>query len=157
MSSDADIPPGFRPVELGGGFLAVNGPLYARWTGSGVQLGFRVEARHVNPLSICHGGMMATFADMLVPCAAMYHEGIERRFLPTISLQVDYLGPSPLGAWVQGEGQVLRTTRSLLFGQGLAYADGQPVLRLSGVFKIGPIYERGLPGDPLGILPASAA
>lgn len=25
-----------------------------------------------NPLGICHGGMMATLADMLLPCASMY-------------------------------------------------------------------------------------
>lgn len=152
MSLVTDIPTGFRAIDVGGGFMALNGPLYARWTGSCVQLGFRVLDRHVNPLGICHGGMMATFADMLIPCAAMYQAEMERRFLPTVSLQVDYLGPSPLGAWVQGEAQVLRTTRSLLFGQGLVHADGQPVLRLSGVFKIGPHFERGVPGDPLGLL-----
>ena len=37
--------------------------------------GFRVEERHTNPLKICHGGMMATVADMLIPCAAMYQCG----------------------------------------------------------------------------------
>lgn len=157
ISSEIEIPQGFRAIDVGGGFMGVNGPLYARWSGTGVQLGFRVLDRHVNPMSICHGGMMATFADMLIPCAAMYQGEMERRFLPTVSLQVDYLGPSPLGAWVQGEAQVLRTTRTLLFGQGLAHADGQPVLRLSGVFKIGPVYERGLPGDPLGIRQAPSS
>ena len=35
---------------------------------------------------------------MLLPCASMYQTQGERRFLPTISLQVDYLGASPLGA-----------------------------------------------------------
>lgn len=157
MRQNPEIPDGFVAIDVGGGFMGVNGPLYARWTGSCVQMGFRVQARHVNPLSICHGGMMATFADMLIPCAAMYQAEMERRFLPTISLQLDYLGPSPLGAWVQGEAQVLRTTRNLLFGQGLVSADGQAVLRLSGVFKIGPIFERGTPGDPLGIRQPSAA
>jgi hypothetical protein len=32
---------------------------------------------------------------------------------------------------------VLRTTRSLVFAQGLVTADGQTVARVSGVFKIG--------------------
>ena len=97
-----DIPEGFRAVTVGGPFMAHTGPLYARWTGERLQLGFRVEHRHTNPLNICHGGMMASFADMLLPCAAMYRGMKERRFLPTISLQVDYLAASPLGAWVQG-------------------------------------------------------
>ena len=68
----------------------------------------------------------------------MYQGSGERRFLPTISLQIDYLATVPLGAWVQGEGQVLRTTRSLVFAQGLVQADGKLVARVSGIFKIGP-------------------
>ncbi|CAG1019841.1 partial acyl-coenzyme A thioesterase 13, partial [Burkholderiaceae bacterium] len=83
-----------------------------------MQLGFRVEARHTNPLGICHGGMMASFCDMLLPMTAHRRVSeIAQRFLPTISLQIDYLAPSPLGAWVQGEAQVLRTTRTMVFAQ----------------------------------------
>lgn len=145
------IPEGFKAVVVGGPFIAHNGPLYARWTGGRLQLGFRVETRHTNPLAICHGGMMATLADMLLPCASMYQAAGERRFLPTVSLQVDYLGPSPSGAWVQGEGEVLRTTRNLLFAQGLITADGEPVLRVSGVFKLGALIGDGQDRDPLGL------
>jgi uncharacterized protein (TIGR00369 family) len=145
------IPAGFRRISLGGGFMVHNGPLYARWTGERVLLGFRVEARHTNPLKICHGGMLATFADMLVPCANMYQSTSERRFLPTISLQIDYMSPAPLGAWVQGQADILRTTRNMLFGQGLVTADGEPALRMSGIFKLGPLLTQGSSTDPLGL------
>jgi len=145
------IPDGFRPAHIHGDFIAFNGPLYARLTDATIQLGFRVEQRHTNPLGICHGGMLATFVDMLVPCTAMYEPGRERRFLPTISLQIDYLGPSPLGAWVQGEAQILRSTRNLVFGQGLVNADGAPALRFSGIFKIGPAWGDAADTDPLGV------
>jgi uncharacterized protein (TIGR00369 family) len=101
------------------------------------QLGFRVEPRHTNPMGICHGGMMASFCDMLLPMSAHRDPAVGFRFLPTISLQIDYLAMTPLGAWVQGEGQVLRSTRSMVFAQGLVTADGAPVARVSGVFKIG--------------------
>ncbi len=146
-----NIPEGFRAVKVGGNFIAHNGPLYGKWDGKRLQIGFRVEERHTNPLKICHGGMMATFADMLIPCAAMYQFEMERRFLPTISLQMDYMGASPLGAWVQGEGDVLKTTRNMLFGQGLVTADGQPVLRVSGIFKMGQLIGDGKGTDPLGL------
>ncbi|MDQ6638295.1 MAG: PaaI family thioesterase [Pseudomonadota bacterium] len=145
MSTPADppvIPEGFRAREFGGGFIAVNGPLYARRNDAGIQLGFRVEARHCNPMGICHGGMMATFCDMLLPISAhVLSEEIGRRFLPTINLQIDYLAASPLGAWVQGEAQLLRATRSLVFMQGLVQADGTTVARVSGIFKIGPPFD----------------
>lgn len=146
-----NIPEGFRAVQVGGAFIAHNGPLYGKWDGKRLLLGFRVEERHTNPLKICHGGMMATFADMLIPCAAMYQHEMERRFLPTISLQMDYMGASPLGAWVQGEGEVLKTTRNMLFGQGLVTADGQPVLRVSGIFKMGQMIGDGKATDPLAL------
>jgi len=146
-----DIPDGFRPIVVGGPFMAHNGPLYGQWTGQRLLLGFRVEERHTNPLKNCHGGMLATFADMLIPCASMYQHEMERRFLPTISLQIDYMGAAPLGAWVEGEADVLRTTRNMLFGQGLVRADGQPALRVSGIFKLGPVIGDGRATDPLGL------
>jgi uncharacterized protein (TIGR00369 family) len=145
------VPEGFRPVQVGGAFIAHNGPLYGKWTGKKLLLGFRVQDQHTNPLKIAHGGMMATFADMLIPCAAMYQHDMERRFLPTISLQMDYMGASPLGAWVQGEADVLKTTRNMLFGQGVVTADGQPVLRVSGIFKMGQLIGDGKATDPLGL------
>ncbi len=142
------VPEGFRPATIGGPFVAHNGPLYGRWTGERVQLGFRVEERHCNPRQICHGGMLATFTDMLMPCIALYQSTMERRFLPTISLQIDYLAPALLGAWAQGEGEVLRTTRNMLFAQGLVYADGELAMRVSRVFKLGPLIGDGQDMDP---------
>jgi uncharacterized protein (TIGR00369 family) len=145
-AASAAVPEGFVPMPAGGGFMQVNGPLYIRRQAGAIQLGFRVEARHVNPLSILHGGMMASFCDMLLPMVAIRTvEALSQRFLPTISLQLDYLAPSPLGSWVQGETQVLRTTRSMVFAQGLVTADGVPVARCSGILKIGPPFEGRLP------------
>jgi uncharacterized protein (TIGR00369 family) len=141
-TSSTEVPEGFRAREFGGGFIAVNGPLYARRNEAGFQLGFRVEARHCNPMGICHGGMMATFCDMLLPISAhVMSKELAERFLPTINLQIDYLAASPLGAWVQGEAQLLRATRSLVFMQGLVHADGVSVARVSGIFKIGPPFD----------------
>lgn len=137
-----DIPPGFTPLPIGGEFVHINGPLYLRHEGDEVQVGFRVEPRHCNPMRICHGGMLATFADMLLPVTIhRKSKEVGQRFLPTINLQIDYLSPSALGAWVQGEGQVLRVTRSMVFAQGLITADGVPAVRVSGIFKIGPEFR----------------
>lgn len=142
------IPEGFEPRRFGDGFIAVNGPLYVKKLASGILLGFRVEPRHCNPMGICHGGMIATFCDMLLPISAHHlSEELSRRFLPTINLQVDYLAPSPKGAWVQGEAQLLRSTRSLVFMQGVVTADGHNVARVSGIFKIGPRFEDALGPD----------
>lgn len=135
---ELNIPEGFKPRRFGEGFIAANGPLYVKKQERGLLLGFRVEPRHCNPAGICHGGMIATFCDMLLPiCAHRQNDEVGMRFLPTIQLSVDYLAPAALGAWVQGEADVLRVTRSMVFAQGLVSADGVPVARTSGILKLG--------------------
>jgi uncharacterized protein (TIGR00369 family) len=107
-----------------------------------VKFGFRVERRHVNPMNHLHGGMMASFCDMLLPLSVYRKDSaVGPRFLPTISLQIDYLAPAPLGCWVEGDAELLRATRSLVFAQGLVRADGVLCARVSGVFKIGPEFS----------------
>jgi uncharacterized protein (TIGR00369 family) len=132
-----DVPVGFSVLPIGGNFMAHNGPLYVRLVGGRVQVGFRVQSRHTNPLNNCHGGMLASFGDMLLPVCIHRQSEVGQRFLPTVSLQIDYLAPAPLGAWVQGEADVLRTTRTMVFAQGVARIDEMAVLRVSGIFKIG--------------------
>lgn len=145
VSAD-DPPAGFARLPIGGDFMAHNGPLYVRLVDGRAQLGFRVQQRHTNPLNICHGGMLASFGDMLLPVCIHRQSDVGMRFLPTISLQVDYLAPAPLGAWVQGEADVLRVTRTLVFAHGMAHVDGAPVLRVSGTFKIGQPFNRPVEG-----------
>ncbi len=134
--SAAGIPDGFKPLPIEAEFVIQNGPFYGRLDENRVPvMGFRVEQRHTNPAGICHGGMMMTFADMLLAfTAAMAMGGLS--FLPTVSLNGDYVGPSPLGSWVEGRGRVLRLTRSMAFADGLITADGEPAMRVSGIMKI---------------------
>ena len=111
-NSALDIPAGFVSLPIMGDFITVNGPLYLRHDGESVWVGFRVEQRHTNPMGICHGGMMASFCDMLLPISVHRKRAdVGLRFLPTINLQIDYLAPAPLGSWVQGEAEVLRVTQ----------------------------------------------
>jgi uncharacterized protein (TIGR00369 family) len=132
----SDMPAGFSPLRLNMGLLQAVGPLYGKWADDRLVLGFRIETRHCNPGQVAHGGMLATFADMLLPIASRFQSNAEMGFLPTVNLTCDYLAPAPLGAWVEGRAEPVKTTRNLLFAQGLATADGQPVLRANGIFKI---------------------
>lgn len=156
-----NAPPGFVEVQIGGEFATRNGPIHARWQPGAtaaqgrLQLGFRVQPHHANPGNACHGGMLGTFADVLISSAAHYQTDIPRAFLPTVSLQTDFVAPAPMGSWVQGEAQILRVTRTLVFSQGLVHADGDLVMRASGVFRRGPLlpdsatdHELRLPGMP---------
>jgi uncharacterized protein (TIGR00369 family) len=133
----ANIPEGFRPMNIRMGFLGPNGPLYGKWDGALMRLGFRVEERHCNPGLVAHGGMLATFADMQLPFAVRFQSKQDMGFMPTVNLTCDYLAPARLGSWVQGRAEAVKITRKLVFAQGMATTDGEPCLRMNGIFKIG--------------------
>ena len=148
--SDTTIPAGFVAASAGSGFASRNATFYGRWLNERLLLAFRVGEQHTNLGGVLHGGMLATFADTLLPYCAMYQALGGRRFLPTISLQIDYLAPATIGAWVQGSADVLRMTRNMLFMQAIITADDTPIARVSGIFKLGAIKAQ-LEGDFLNI------
>ncbi len=144
---------GWRRFITPPGFIEHNGPLWFRRDGERMRLGLRVDARHINPMGNLHGGMMATFADMLLPVAANNQAtgdvALKGRFLPTVSLQIDFLAGVKIGQWIEGTAEVLRVTRTMAFVQGLVSVDGAAVARVSGVFKIGPEFKANvLPPPP---------
>jgi uncharacterized protein (TIGR00369 family) len=149
------IPPGFVPVKLGSTFATHSAELYARWHHDHLQVGFVVQAHQVNPGGRCHGGMLSLLADIVLSSAAQYQTDIPRQFLPTISLQLDFMNGAPLGRWVQGEADILEVTKNLVFSQGVIRCDGKTVARASGVFRRGPLlpdtesdHRLELPGMP---------
>lgn len=119
-------------MDLGPGFTATFGPVYVRRSDN--RLGFRVGERHLNPMMVCHGGAMATFADMQI---AVVKAGLGTRaaHMPTIHLDVDYLAMAPAGSWVEMTVTLVKTTRNLAFTQALITADGNLVARSAGIYR----------------------
>lgn len=136
------IPPGYQPLPFdpAENFVGANGPLYRRIDGGDLLLGFRVGRRHCNLAMMCHGGMIATLADMQISLGARHAAGLQI-MLPTISLTIDFLRGAPVGAWVGGRTTLLRETGGLVFAQCILWADDEPVARASGVLKKGPKVE----------------
>jgi uncharacterized protein (TIGR00369 family) len=133
-----EVPEGFVRLALGGNpFVDSIGPLYGH-RGEGLDgrlvMGLRVERRHCSPSGHCHGGMLMSMADMLLVLGGNLQAGLDR-FMTTVSLSADFLAPVPLGAWLEGRLEVLRTTRNLVFCQGMFRVDGAPVLRVDGIVK----------------------
>lgn len=132
------IPDGFQPLPAMSGFIAHNGPIFVKREEGGVAFGLQVGAHHCNPMGICHGGWLSTMADMLLPLTArLTIDDLNGHFLLTVNLTQDFLGPAPLGCWLEGRAQVLRRTKRMVFVQGLLTTGDAPVLRASGVFRIG--------------------
>ena len=136
MTTPNQPPAGFRDMALPGGYFVQFGPLYARLDGSVPVMGFFIAEQHINPLGVCHGGVISGFADMQA-LGAQFSAGVTDRFTPTINLTVDYVSPAQHGEWLEMRIELLKATRGLLFTQAPIKAGERLVARSSGVFKIG--------------------
>lgn len=143
LAIEENAPEGFAPISSAG-FSMFVGPLFWRIQGKGLELGFRVTPEKCNGMDTCHGGMIATLMDMQLALGARANEPrLSGNFLPTISLQLDFLAAPTVGDWVSGETEVLRVTRRMVFVQGMARTDNGPVARASAILKIGGDAEGG--------------
>jgi acyl-coenzyme A thioesterase PaaI-like protein len=57
---------------------------------------------------------MSTLADMLLILGTNAQAELQR-YLATVNLSTDFVGPAPLGSWLERRMQVVRVTRSLVF------------------------------------------
>ncbi len=143
-------PPGFTklPVLGASGFNGLCGGLWVKVQNGSMLGGFRVEAIHCNPAGSCHGGMLATFSDVHLALAAQFEHSFNALILPTVSLTLDYLAPTPKGAWVEARAEIMKVTRGTVFANETLLADGKPVAFARGIFKI-PSGEGGEEGAPV--------
>ena len=126
-------PEGFRAIDHSAPFGAHVGPFYEKETDGAVVRAFRVAERHTNSAGIVHGGMLTTFADIVLAQAGLREVGGP---ILTIRMVSDFVAAGKLGAWVEGTARVRRRTRTLVFVDGELAASGRVLMTASGVFKI---------------------
>jgi acyl-coenzyme A thioesterase PaaI-like protein len=141
-ASEAAVPIGFEPLPLGAGYAEAFGVVFVNRTSR--SLAFRVAPNHMNPVKVCNGGAIATFADMQIAGVIAGGPGTAEGHQPTISLAIDYLAPAPLGAWVEAAVTLVKRTRSLIFTQALITADGVIVGRSHAIYRN---YGHGISAD----------
>jgi acyl-coenzyme A thioesterase PaaI-like protein len=130
------IPEGFVPRPVGGGFLQPLGPLYVRREDGGRSVfGLRIEPAHCNAKDMCHGGMLATLADLVLGIGGLEQVGVSGFFV-TMNLTQDFLAPVPLGAWLEKGADRLHGTRGAMFVQGLFTVEGRLGLPANGVYLL---------------------
>jgi len=146
---DNDAPPeGFVRLTDRAAIEGIAGPFYQRLVeGAPPQLGFRVTPRKLNKMGVCHGGLLALFADL--------QGGPVKRLLdiegdsPTVNLGIDFVAPVPAGAWVHSQPQLVRRTRGMLFFEAKFFADGELCARISGIYRLkSQNSERGATSSP---------
>ena len=128
------IPEGFRDPQVRG-FVGHNGVIWRRDNADGsITNAMLVEDRHCNPGGFCHGGWLATFADIV-----LVREAARSGRAPvTINLAIDYLDAVPVGAWVESRTETVRCSGRVVHVQGVAMDGTSVVLRMNGTFRVQP-------------------
>jgi len=129
----ANAPGGYEPIISNSRFSWRNGPVFERADDSGWVRAFRVSSIHSNAGGFCHGGMLMTFADIVLASAVLKKCGFP---FVTLHMSSDFVAAVPTGAWVEGTAQVSHVTGSMAFVSGELKAEGQPCLSVSGIFKL---------------------
>jgi|SRR5688572_11145424 len=130
------IPEGFRAIERLSPFNALVGPLYERRDGDAVSIGLAIESKHTNSRGICHGGVLATLADLALGYAMLAKSGDKGSFV-TAQLSVDYAGSAKVGDWIESKVEIQHVGSRLAFANCYLLADRKPIVRASAIFARG--------------------
>ena len=127
-------PEGFQAMTGLSPFNALVGPLYQRRDDRGVSIGLRIEAKHTNSRGICHGGLLATLADLALGYAlAGQSDKIAGSFF-TVQLSIDYASPAKPGDWIESEVEIQQAGARLAFANCYLVAAGRRIARASAIF-----------------------
>jgi acyl-coenzyme A thioesterase 13 len=127
------IPEGFRRIERLSPFNALVGPLYERREGDTVSIGLAIEEKHTNSRGICHGGVLATLADLALGYAMLARSGDKGSFV-TAHLAVDYAGAARSGDWIESRVEIQHVGSRLAFANCYLVAAEKPIVRASAIF-----------------------
>jgi len=116
------------------GFNDLVGPIWARRDGEVWVNGFVATEKHLNFRRDVHGGMLATFADTVLGRAVV--NAIKPRPAATIQLNMHYVATVLLGDFVEGRGDIIRITGSVVFIAGRFSVGSNIVATADGVWKI---------------------
>jgi acyl-coenzyme A thioesterase 13 len=127
------IPEGFHRIERLSPFNALVGPLYERREGDTVSIGLAIAEKHTNSRGICHGGVLATLADLALGYAMLARSGDKGSFV-TAHLAVDYAGAARSGDWIESRVEIQRVGSRLAFANCYLVSGEKPIVRASAIF-----------------------
>jgi uncharacterized protein (TIGR00369 family) len=133
-----DVPEGWREIAPNSPFNSLVGPLYERRDERTLSIGLRIAAKHTNSRGVCHGGVLATLADLALGYAMQAHAKEDRsaRFV-TAHLSLDLAGAAKVGDWIESAVQIQRVGTRLAFANGYLVAGGERIVHASAIFARG--------------------
>lgn len=133
MSKKKDVMEDFEAIISENPFGQAVGPILEKKDGEDWVRAFRVEEKHTNRAGVAHGGVLMTFADIVLARAVL-----DVAPLPfcTAQLSCQFIAPALLGAWIEGRGKVTRRTRDLVFVGCEITSGPTPVMTATALFKL---------------------
>ncbi len=138
--SDATLDRTYPPAPEGwvlqrhfGTFSGQAGPYYFREEGAAPGVAFFSEPRHANLNGVIHGGALLTLADMALWDICRREVGALNGV--TVTLNAEFVGAGPVGAFIEAAGEATRVGRKLMFARGLVTAEGETLMAFSGTLK----------------------
>lgn len=129
----ARAPSGYSLMSGLSPFNALIGPLYERRRAGGVSIALHLESKHTNSRGICHGGVLATLADLAIGYAMLANSGGKAAFV-TAHLAVDYAGSANVGDWIESDVEIQRVGARLAFANGYLVVRERRIVRASAIF-----------------------
>ncbi|MDA1098106.1 MAG: PaaI family thioesterase [Proteobacteria bacterium] len=127
-------PDGFRPFPDQGPYPELCGPTHYRRLPDGSFInGFQSRALHDNTNRVVHGGVIFTFADDLMGRTA---SGVARRYATTVAMNVEYLAPGPLDAWIEGTAEITHLDKDMAFIRSRVFHGDRTLLTADGVWRL---------------------
>ena len=133
MVAAANPPQGYEPILSNSPFGWENGPIFERLIDGARERGFRIADRHINAGGACHGGMIMTFADILLAVAVM---DVAMPPFVTVRLTTDFIGPAFKGEWLSGQASAIDAGDGMIAVSGSMKVDKRLVAVSSGLFKL---------------------
>ncbi|MAW81611.1 MAG: thioesterase [Parvularcula sp.] len=138
MVTDKDIaqheaPEGWALQSHRETFSGHAGPFYFRKEGAPAGVGFFSRSHHANMAGIVHGGALLTLADMALWDICRREIGVFKGV--TVTLNAEFVGAGPVGAFIEATGEMVKSGRKMLFARGIVSAEGETLMSFSGTLK----------------------
>ena len=134
MTYTDTAPKGYESFDQEGSFIGHLGPIYFKNIGDRTTTYLKLDARHINPMGVAHGGLLMTLMDITLGSTAgayIDHDGV----YPTIQLNCNFLAAAKQNDVVTGTAEVSRLSKTLSFVTGQLTANDQLIVTGSAVFR----------------------
>lgn len=109
------------------------GPFFWRMRDDQLKFAFKAEEKHCNSGGIVHGGLLMTFADLMMCAGGTV--GTTDRGVFTVSFNADFMASGNRNEIIKARSEVIRRTGQMVFMRGEIYTDERVILTCSAVLR----------------------